>query len=173
MNIVQSALGHYEVTGNPDDADCVIGNSFGTSVGENSVNRLLATLIIVRAKDRPIIADRTLVNAFPDGDAQVAHVVEGPVTNNFNQGVGTWGTLVEAKQFMESEGLEHAMMTGQAHHIGRIAMQSDKLDIRFSVPANLPDQFDSESEQPWTRSLLLWLPREILGSLVLRAQNQI
>lgn len=173
MNIIRSALGHYEVSGNPSEADCIIGHSFGTSIGETSINRMLSDFIENYADGRPIVADRMLVNAFPSRDEDVDCVVEGAISNGAGQGVGSWGTLVEAKAFMEREDLKAALMIGQAHHIGRVVMQAKKLGITSIVPANLPNNFDPESEQRWTRSVGMWLPREIIGSFVLRAQKKL
>lgn len=173
MNIVSSAFGRYEAVGNPADADLVIGHSFGTMTDEQSVNRALADFIQESADGRPIVADRTLVDAFPGRDDDVDHIVEGQITNTVGQGVGSWGTLVEAHDFMERADLHRPLMVGQAFHIGRVVMQARRLGIDSIVPADLPRQFEPRSEQPWTRSLGLWLPREILGSLVLRKQGKL
>lgn len=173
MGIVSSALGRYESSGNPDDADVVVGHSFGTLVDVDSVNREIANFALRAADGRPIVADRMLVDAFPHRDKDVDYVAEGPISNSVGQGVGTWGTLLEAKTYMERKGLKVALMIGQAHHIGRVAMQAKKLGIPSIVPANLPNRFDPESEQRWTRSLGMWLPREILGSFILRAQKKL
>jgi len=173
MNIIRSALGHYEVIGSPDDADVIVGHSFGTLIGEDSANRAIADFALKAANGRPIVADRMLVEAFPHSDEDVDHVVEGPISNGVGQGVGSWGTLVEAKVFMEREDLKTALMVGQAHHIGRVAMQAKKLGILSVVPANLPNRFDPDSEQHWTRSMGMWLPREIIDSFVLRAQKKL
>ncbi|HSH55892.1 MAG TPA: hypothetical protein VK983_03635 [Candidatus Limnocylindrales bacterium] len=173
MNIVRSALGHYEAQGSPSDADVIVGHSFGTLISEGSANRALADFVLETADGRPIVADRMLVDAFPQKDEDVDYVVEGPISNGVGQGVGSWGTLKEAMVFMECEGLGTALMVTQAHHIGRVVMQADKLGISSIVPANLPNRFDPESEQRWTRSLGMWVPREVLGSLVLRAQKKL
>lgn len=173
MNIVSSALGHYEVTGNPDNADIIIGHSFGTFVGEGSANRSIADFALQIADNRPIVADRMLVDEFPNRDEDVDFVVEGAISNGVGQGVGSWGTLAEAKAYMEREKLKSALLVGQTHHIGRVAMQARKLGIISIVPAGLPSNFDPESDQRWTRTLILWLPREIIGSFVLRAQKKL
>ncbi len=173
MNIIRSALGQYEAIGCSKDADVIVGHSFGTLTCEDSANRAIADFAIQAANGRPIVADRMLVNAFPRGDEDVDHVVEGPISNNIGQGVGSWGTLLGAKAFMEREGLGVALMVGQAHHIGRVARQAKKLGIPSVVPADLPNRFDPESEQRWTRSVGMWLPREIIGSLVLRARQKL
>jgi hypothetical protein len=173
MNIVRSALGYYEPMGDPAEADCIIGHSFGTLIDEKSVNRSLANYILEHANGRPIAADRMLVDAFPNGDRDVHHVVEGPISNTTGQGVGSWGTLVGSRVFMENREVRKPLMIGQAHHIGRVVMQAKKLGIDSIVPADLPSHFDPHSDQLWTRSLAMWLPREILGSLVLRFQKKL
>lgn len=173
MNIVCSALGHYETIGNPADADVVIGHSFGTSTDEASVNRALADFILQHADGRPIVADRTLVDAFPAGGRDVKRIFEGPVSDSLGQGAGSWGALVDAKVYMDGKGLRSALMVAQAHHIGRVVMQAKKLGIESIVLPDLPARFDPSSEQRCTRSLGMWVPREVLGSLVLRSQNKL
>ncbi|HZP55414.1 MAG TPA: hypothetical protein VFB03_01440 [Candidatus Saccharimonadales bacterium] len=173
MNVLESALGIYEATQDANEADCVIGHSFGTSIDENSVNRALADFIVTSANHRPVVIDEMLLNAFQDNTTPVAHTVKGPISNAVGKGVGTWGTLVEAKCYMNRQGLERALMIAQAHLIGRIMMQSRKLGIEAIAPPNLPSQFDLNSDQVWTRSLALWLPRELAGSVVLRLQGKL
>lgn len=173
MNIVRSALGHYEPVGNPETADCVVGHSFGTEIGRGSVNRSLAEFILAHNEDGPIIADRMLADAFPKGLRQVDEVVEGPISDTVGRGVGSWGTLVHAKSFMEQLGLKEPLMVAQACHIGRVVKQSSRLGMAPIVPAGLPAGFDKDSEQIWTRSRALWLPREVFGSLVLKAQHKL
>ncbi len=56
---------------------------------------------------------------------------------------------------------------------GRVAMQARKQGIRAVVPAELPRQFVRDPVQPWVGSLGLWVPREVFGSLVLRAQGKL
>lgn len=171
MNIIQSALGNYEVTGLPSEGNCVVGHSFGTLTGPGSVNQLLAKYIDTYSDGRPIVADRMLVNAFDDTD--IDEVVEGQISNGIGQGVGTWGTLLGAKAFMDREGLSTALMVGQGCHIGRISMQAAKLDMATVIPDGLPRIFDPQSEQRFTRSKTMWIPREVLGSVVLRLQKKL
>lgn len=172
MNILLSALGRYEAVGNPADADCIIGHSFGTLTGEGSANRALANFIVENSNERPIIADRMLVDAFPQ-PSTVAKIVEGSISDAVGSGVGSWGTLVSALEFMEENELNRPLMVAQAHHIGRVVMQAKKLGMESIVPAGLPEQFDPGSDQLWTRSLGFWVPREIIGSAVLKLQGKL
>ncbi|HSX32514.1 MAG TPA: hypothetical protein VLF43_04570 [Candidatus Saccharimonadales bacterium] len=163
----------YEAQGNSAEADCLIGHSYGTSIHTGSVNHQLASVMQQHAHRRPLIADRTLVDAVPNGEADMAYVVEGPVTNSKGQGVGTWGTLVEAQQYMEENGLSKAMMIAQAYHINRVVKQAAKLGMSSIVPEGLPTDFDRNSEQIWTRSPYLWIPFNTLGSLILKRRGQL
>ncbi len=149
------------------EADCVVGHSFGTSIDESSVNAQLATQMQTYAEGRPMIADRTLVNALPGVENFMAHIVEGAVTNIRAQGVGTWGILVEAHQYMEEHDLHCPIMIAQAYHIRRAVKQAAKLGIHSIVPEGLPEEFDVTSDQKWTRSAALWIPFNALGSLLL------
>ncbi|HKR82410.1 MAG TPA: hypothetical protein VJR27_05450 [Candidatus Saccharimonadales bacterium] len=86
---------------------------------------------------------------------------------------GSWGTLLEAMNFMDENNLGRPMQVGQAYHIGRIGMQADRLGMRSVIPDGLPRNFDRSSAQIWTRSMALWAPREVLGSMVLRKQGKL
>lgn len=125
------------------------------------------------AEGRPLIADRTLVNALPNGDNHMAHIVEGPVTNMKAQGVGTWGTWLEAQQYMKEHELSSPMVIAQAFYLPRAVKQGAKLGITSIVPEHLPTDFDKDSDQPWTRSLYLWIPFNAIGSLLLKKRGQL
>ncbi|HEX8762767.1 MAG TPA: hypothetical protein VF733_03325 [Candidatus Saccharimonadales bacterium] len=185
MNILRSALGRYEPMGFPEYADCVIGHSFGTNIGPAGVNAALAGVIAKHAQDKPIIVDEVLANAFsadqraPDlivtAKTEEDVLVEERVSTTFGRGVGTWGTLLAAKDFMQENQLERPLMVAHAHHVGRIVMQGEHKDMQMSsiVLGNLPRQFDRDSAQWWTRSVALWLLREIPGAKMLRAQGKL
>ena len=163
MNIIQSAFGHYEATGNPADAQLVSGHSFGTETGEHSVNRALAEKIATWADGRLIAVDETLAKAFTRDMPKIHTVIEGDITDTRGNGLGTWGTLERTKQVMDGKGMETALLVAQAHHVGRVAMQAHKLGIQTVIPEGLPRKFEPTSEQWWTRSGALWVPREIAG----------
>lgn len=163
----------YEPIGNIAEADCLIGHSFGTSINPGSVNARLAQQMLIHEAGRPMIADRTLANAMPNGGQCLVHIVEGEVTNLKAQGVGTWGTLVEAQRYMEENGLDSPLMIAQAYHIGRVVRQAAKLGIAAVVPEGLPADFDENSDQIWTRSVALWVPFNALGSLLLKQRGQL
>lgn len=183
MNIVTSALGRYEKTRTGDrydDFDCVIGNSFGTSTHEGSVNHTILAYCQWEAIDvKPLIVDRTLakVGFSPYGPSRIDHIVEGPVSNTTGGGVGTWGVLTEALAFMRREYGDakplRPLLVGQANHTGRITMQARKLGMDPVTDVGMPTEFDRRSDQFWTRNLAFWLPREILGSFILKKKGHL
>lgn len=173
MNIIKSASGRYETVGNAVDADVIIGHSFGTSTYRESPNGALAQFILDHEDGQPIVVDRTLANAFPKS-TQIDVVVEGAVSNATGTVGGSWGILVRAKEYMDEVELLQPLMVAQAFHIGRVAMQAEKIGMNnVIIPEQLPEIFDKESEQLWTRSLSLWVPREVVGSFALRSQGKL
>lgn len=98
MNILRSALGYYEPVGRVEEADCIIAHSFGTVLEPGSANDLLVAYVMEYAFNRPIIADRMLVKAIPNGDEVVALAVEGSITNAVGKGVGNLGSTTGRKR---------------------------------------------------------------------------
>lgn len=173
MHIIESAFGKYHPAGELGDADIIIGHSFGTSTHRESPNGAIARYIQAIEQGQPVLVDRTLADAFPRS-AQPDVVVEGALSNTMGSVGGSWGILVEAKRYMDEEQLAHPLMVAQAFHIGRVAMQAAKAGMEnIIIPEDLPRGFDAESEQRWTRSLGLWVPREVIGSLALKHQGRL
>ncbi|MGB4957267.1 MAG: hypothetical protein WBO49_02370 [Candidatus Saccharimonas sp.] len=173
MNILKSATGHYETAGNSADADVIIGHSFGTSTHRESPNGALAQFILDHEDGQPIVVDRTLADAFPKS-TQLDLIIEGAVSNTTGSVGGSWGILIGAKEFMDQTESVQPLMVAQAFHIGRVAMQAEKIGMHnVIIPEQLPDIFDKESEQFWTRSSSLWIPREVVGSFKLRGQGKL
>ena len=163
----------YEPVGAIEDADSLVGLSYGTSTHPRSPNYEIGQRMLVYADGRPLIADRTIVDAIPGGDQHMAHIVEGEVTNIKAQGVGTWSILKSAKLFMDEQGFQKPALFAQAWHMRRVIKQARLLQIDPIVPADMPTSFDTQSEQIWTRSLYLWLPFNALGSILLKKRGQL
>lgn len=176
-NIFTSAIGKYETVGAIENADCIIGHSFGTITDKNSVNAEIARYIL-GLNPLPTLVDRTLANAFPaypDGIEQIAAIAEGPVSNTVGQGVGAWGALQEAQEYMSAHNLSKPILVAHACMVGRLAAQTRHRSFTMEaiVPPDLPRNFEPKSEQLWTRTQALWVPREVIGSVVLRMQGKL
>jgi hypothetical protein len=173
MNILKSAIGQYEVTGDIADADVIVGHSFGTSTYRESPNSALAQFILDNENGQPIIVDRTLADAFPKSSL-LDLVVGGAVSNSIGTVGGSWEVLVQAKEYMDAIELTRPLMVAQAFHIGRVAMQAERIGMHnVIIPPDLPRIFDEKSKQLWTRSFGLWVPREVVGSFALRSRDQL
>lgn len=161
---------------NYPEADCVMAHSFGTSLDPGSPNSRIANTMSMLSDGRPMMADRTVVDAVPSLEPQMAHIVDGAVTNFKNgrpEGIGTWGTLVSCLDYMRAHDLERPLMVAQAYHVGRVMRQAKKLGIDALQAVNLPVNFDTKSDQIWTRSYALWVPYNALASLVLKRRSQL
>lgn len=166
-------FGFYTVAGTPDEADCIMGHSFGTDTSEQSVNRQLVSIMKQYANGRPLIADRMLVRADPEGEKAYAHIIDGPITKMDGQS-GTGRALVNARAYMRDNGLAKPLMVAQKYHIDRAVRQAEKLGIRSLVPPGLPGQFDHRrTEQIWTKNRLLFTSFNLLAYVKLRTNGEI
>lgn len=172
MNIILSALGRVETTGMPSEGDIIVGHSYGTTHEPGSANNMLGLYIAEYAEGRPIFVDRNLADALPEGIV-ADEIEEGEISTGTGGNTGTWGAWLHAREFMRQNGLETALVVAQRCHVGRVALQACKLGIPTVIPPGLPDVFDKHSDQWWTRSKTLWVPREVLGSFMLRKQGKL
>lgn len=173
MNILKAAAGHYETHGDIADADVIVGHSFGTSTHPESPNGALARFIMRNEDGQPIVVDQTLARAFPKSTL-LDVAVGGAVSDAMGSIGGSWETIMQAKQYMDKEELRRPAMAAHAFHIGRVAMQAEKIGMKdVIIPSGLPSIFDRQSAQIWTRAAGLWVPREVLGSFVLRHQGKL
>lgn len=173
MNILKSALGRYECSGDPAHADVIVGASFGTSTHRKSPNGALAEFILEIEDGQPIVVDRTLAESFPNPRLPDI-VVDDAVSNAMGSVGGSWDILSRAKEYMDEEKFNRPLLVAQAFHIGRVAMQAEKIGMHNRIiPSGLPTIFDRESDQLWTRSVGLWVPREVIGSFALRYQDKL
>jgi len=175
MSLLGSALlGRYEA-GDSSQADCIIGHSFGTLTSAQSVNAALAKTALVAgySADKPLLADYVFAEALPADSPKPQLVVLGPLSTVLGSGTGTWGTLLSAREYMKYHELTKPLLIAQAFHVGRVAMQATKLGMQPILPPNLPRRFEAESAQPWTRSRLFWMPRELGGASILKLTGKL
>jgi hypothetical protein len=172
MSVVKSLFGSYEIIGDPNDADCVMGHSFGTDTSEHSVNRQLVDIMKQYADGIPVIADRMLVQADPEGEKVYAHIIDGQITKMDGQS-GTGKALVNAKAYMDKNGLTKILMVAQKYHVDRVVRQASKLGIQSLVPPELPGQFDRRSKQFWTKNRLLFIPLNLFAYVKLKMGGEL
>lgn len=167
MNVlIAAATGHYTETGNPQEADCVIGQSFGAAEhGPGYVNELLAQYIVEKTGlKRPLLLQHEIAAALPSGSPKSALIIEGNPSTAAGGELDSWAVLEQAHDYMKEHGLSRPLLVAQAFHVGRVALQAKKQGINGCiVPAGLPREFDPDSTQKWTTSQINWAMRELPG----------
>lgn len=171
MGVVSSALGNYEIVGDPSEGDSVMGVSFGTG----AVNDLIARQVVDYGVGKPKILDVMVGEHYPEAwrsDGMV-EVIETEIVNAAMTKGGMWNVLEIANDYMRDNDLSRLVIVGHACHIGRVAMQAQKLGMNVIVPSGLPRQFDRDSQQFWTRSKGIWVPAELAAAYKLRKRGQL
>jgi hypothetical protein len=172
--LLAAVTGNYEPMGDPQEADCVIGQSFGAGVNEpGSVNEHLARFIGKRTPEGvPLILQSEIARA-ESLNRRPSMVVEGSPSTSMGGEIDSWEVLLRAHAFMKENGLRRPLLVAQAYHIGRVSVQAVKQGMEPIVPAGLPRLFDPNSIQPWTRSAKLWALREVPGMAYLRFRHKL
>lgn len=168
MNVILTALtGKYNQIGNPKEADCVIGFSFGAAEQDPGyVNKLLAEYICHRTSpELPLILQNEIADALPKiCSRKPALKIEGQPSTISGQGLDSWEVLRRSFGYMKDKNIQRPLLIAQAYHVGRIALQAKKQGMdKMIVPEDLPDKFDPNSIQPWTTNRTKWAKREIIG----------
>jgi hypothetical protein len=165
MNVlIAAATGYYTELGNPQEADCVIGQSFGAREGEPGyINELLAQYIIDKTDSAlPRILQGEIDAALPEQSPATALVIEGQPSTANGEGLTSWGFLLKAQDFMEENHLHRPLLVAQAFHVGRVTLQAKKQRMDgLIVPPDLPREFDPDSTQKWTTNRYQWAKREL------------
>jgi hypothetical protein len=175
-NLIRGALtGEYEPRGSVADADCAIGQSFGSSPdGIGLVNDRMAQFV---DSDLParlyLLMQQEIANALEDQGSNANFVIKGDPSTAVGGQLDSWGVLSQAQQHMMERGLNRPVLVAQAHQIGRLTMQAIRLGMDPIVPEGLPTDFDPESTQFWTRNRTLWSIREAVGIPYLRLRSKL
>lgn len=178
-NIISASTGKYKPIGNIKDANCVLGSTFGRRIENGKrvidpVNYKIAKIAIKYSfdLDLPTILEEEVANAYKSITGKYPdYKVDIPLESDYYP--GSWGVLNKANEYMKGKDLESPIMVGQAYHIARVARQAIKIGLNPILPEGMPKDFDSESEQKWTRSVYNWAPREILGQQYLKLQGKL
>lgn len=164
-----SVNGKYTARGNPLEADCVIGQSFGArEQGPGYVNELLAEFVVKNcANDLPLLVQTEIAQALPT-EVNPVLVVEGVPSTKSGGELDSWAVLEQCHEYMQAHNLQRPLLVAQAFHVGRVAVQARKQGINgVIVPQGLPREFDPESLQKWTTSQAEWAKRELPGLVYL------
>lgn len=163
---IAAVTGRYTEIGNPYEADCVIGQSFG--VGEHGpgyVNELLAKYIVEKTSEGlPLLLQNEIAAALPEETSAPALVVVGQPSTAAGDELDSWTVLQQAHTFMRENALSRPLLVAQAFHVGRVTLQAKSQGMnKLIVPSGLPREFDPTSRQKWTTNRKDWAKREIPG----------
>lgn len=167
--------GRYDAIGDPADADCVIGHSFGTRPdGPGPVNELLARFILERTNEQlPLLLQEEVADALGALSRRPVLAIRGEASTTVGSKLDSWDVFRRARPFLDERGLGRPLLVAQAFHVRRVAWQAARQGLHTIVPAGLPRDFDPDSTQPWTRHAALWVPREIVGLTYLRVRGRV
>lgn len=171
--------GNYKTRGDILQGDCWIGCQWGAQASFfwGLVNEASAAYIAQNAPRHapqllaPNIA-RPLQAKFAGSKPALIFRNETSDLTTIKVEHGTKSELVQALQYMEEHELHFPVIVGQANHVGRIALQAERLGMDPIIPAGLPEMFDPSSAQPWTQGPIAWAIRETIGVPVLRFTNK-
>ncbi|MEI6237082.1 MAG: hypothetical protein WCP03_00570 [Candidatus Saccharibacteria bacterium] len=171
--------GNYAIRGDTNDADCIIAQSFGYRNEHgikalDPVNIKLARFVLEKADEldlRTILQVEVAVAYHALSAKKPTFTIDQ--SRNPIKYLDSWEVLEQSKELMTILDLENPMIVAQAHHVGRVALQAEKLDMSPIVPDGLPADFDDKSEQKWTRSRNLWIRKEIPGMPLLKVLGKL
>jgi len=175
-----------EPSGFPTDTsktEAIIGFSFSApdQEGPGLANKRIAEYLARKYDDTtfnpsmPLVLQGEVAAAFAglDTGVNVDHTEYGAPSSTGGAGLDSYGVLLAARDVF-NQNYNNVALVGQARHIGRVAFQYQALFERSPIiPSDLPEVYDPDNRQWWTRNRLLWGARETIGVPVLRAQGKL
>jgi hypothetical protein len=185
MRIGEVITGNYRPTGDPGDANCIVALSFGGrqeadgKITPGPINEALGrqALDLANKYDLPILAQKEVADVIQEiaGDDDSKSRVCLCVSKHRNEGeyLDSYEVLQQMARYALFKGMQSPIVIAQAYHAPRVARQAKYVCFKnVIVPEGLTRDWDKQSCQPWTRGPLFWVPREILGTLVLKWQKK-
>jgi hypothetical protein len=166
----QAWSGAYRPEGDANEADCLVAFSFGgvrqgDTIRPGASNTALACYAHEHFGHLPMILQGEIADACGTGPS-----VPGTWRIDRHRRPGryldTHEVAAQARQIMEQQGWETAVVLAHGHHMPRAAAVCRKLGLGTVVPPGLEYiPFCPDSFQRWTCSRLLWYRREV-GAIV-------
>jgi hypothetical protein len=166
--ITQARSGEYDAHGSMSDADCVIGPSFGyrkTAKGVIEPGRANTSLARFAATNL-LALPKILQFEIDDAYEQLTGVrSEHRIEQHRKKGkyLDTREVAAQAVAVMRENGWGRAVLLGHPNHMPRIDSVVQNLGAATVVPENIEAVWDTESDQPWTRSPEAWKQHELVA----------
>lgn len=169
--LVASWTGDYEVRGKLQDADCVLGLSFGyrgkgTGVTPGLSNQDLANVALKHFADLPKILQFEIADAYTESVHNNGGVVERINHHRKkNKYLDTREVVDQARLIMGKHGWKHPVLLAHPNHMPRVQLACDRLGIDWIATDHLKGaiEFDPLSTQKWTRDIDQWRGYEPLA----------
>lgn len=155
-------------------ADVIISQSFGSRepyYGFGISNEKLAILVWrIHLKYRiPLILQWEIADCIPD--LPKAYVVEKHRIEG--EYLDTYECIYQQRVFCQTKGWQKAIMIAHPDHYWRCMMVAKKLGFKVIAIDTSSVPYDSLSSQPWTRSAIRFIPREIVARLIYLFTNKV
>lgn len=157
----RAQTGDYQQHGDADDADCIIGLSFGFQNKQGNIypgisNQDMAALIASHYTAFPLLLQFEIAQALPaDTPQRQLHEIRRHRT--VGEYLDTREVLSQANDIMKSHQWQQALLIAHPYHVPRVDAICRNLGIRTIVPATLHAiRFDPNSEHPQTRNATIW-----------------
>ena len=174
----QTWSGHYTVIGNLNEAQCVLGFSFGAVGQEPEVrpglsNEDLASYALEHFVHLPKILQREVADAYlclaPGSQVERINYHRQPTRY-----LDTREVAEQAWGIMEHHGWRTAALLAHGHHMPRVHAVCQRVGIStVALPGLEKIRFCPDSAQRWTRSRQAWFRREVLTIFYYRWQGWI
>lgn len=161
--INQAVTGNYSPHGSIDEADCVIGFSFGFRLKNGKIipglsNDDLAHFIEENLGDKPYILQFEIADALSKKKKDLFVVRKH---RNEGEYLDTSEVALQAIEIMNKHEWHKAAIISHPFHMPRVDALCQKLGIDTIAPDGLSSvRFDPKSEQEWTRDKKTWAHRE-------------
>lgn len=163
--------GEYKVKGNIDQADCVVGLSFGYrgplgKVSPGLSNQDLAYVAGKHYGKLPKILQFEIADAYVEsGFKNATKIIRIEKHRQKGKYLDTYEVLAQALEQMQAHGWKTALLLAHPYHMPRVQLVCDRLGLKWVATADLEGavEFDPLSTQKWTTGLDKWRGYEPLA----------
>lgn len=176
----QVLRGKYKLQGSLDEADSVVGLSFGMRCDETGQlckpdpsNAALAHFI------ERLDIKRNLTKYLQH---EITENIEGPKTEHIRLNVtrskrrkqlylDTYEVLRQSKIALQKDGRTKPVVVAHAYHVPRVVAVLKHMGFEPVVLPGLPHVWDHKSTQLWTRNYFFWIFRELLALILYKLKR--
>jgi hypothetical protein len=169
--IAEGWTGHYETKGKMEDADCVLGFSFGYRGKRRNItpglsNQDLANVAMKHYAGLPKIFQFEIADAYVQAGGKSAKEIFR-ISKHRQRGkyLDTREVAEQGKELMRQHGWKTALLLAHPNHMPRVQQACNRLGMNWVATEDLRGavEFDPLSTQKWTRDVDQWRGYEPLA----------